>query len=201
MFNKLIYFKTGFVYIKNMLLSLDISTSVIGFASFNEKDGSLIELDHIKFNSKNTMFEKLEKFKEKIEHYSNVEIKYIVIEEPLKKFMGKFSNADTISKLNFFNGMISSYLYLELGVEPLYINVNTARKTAFPDLKLNQKDIKHAVWNEVKNCEPKINWKYSTRTQKLMQENYDMSDAYCVGRANLRILQDRGDISLPENYF
>ena len=48
-----------------MLLSFDISTSVIGFSAFNEK-GTLIEIDFIKFKSGDSLFKKLELFKEKI---------------------------------------------------------------------------------------------------------------------------------------
>ena len=187
--------------IKRMLISLDISTSVIGITSFDEETGNLIELDYIKFKSGKTIFEKLEDFKEKIKHYEGADVKYIGIEEPLKKFMGKFSSATTISLLNFFNGMISSYMYLTFGVEPWYMHVSTVRKTAFPHIKLNKKDTKHEIWSQVKNCEPQINWKYSKITMKLMQENYDMTDAYVVGRAYLRTLDESGKISLAEDYF
>lgn len=184
-----------------MLIGLDISTSVIGITSFNEETGALIEIDHIKFKRGLSLFEKIEAFKEKIEHYKMADVNYIAIEEPMKKFKGKFSSAETIAKLNFFNGMVSSYMYLTFGIEPLYMHVNTVRKTAFPEIKLNAKDIKHEVWNLVKNCEPKINWKYSKRTQKLAQENYDMSDAYAVGRAYLRVLSKGEKIPLKEEYF
>lgn len=184
-----------------MLISLDISTSVIGITVFNSENGNLIELDYIKFKPKQTIFEKLHAFKEKIKHYEGAEVKYIAIEEPLKKFMGKFSSASTIALLNFFNGMISSYMYTLFGVEPLYMHVNTVRKTAFPHIKLNQKDTKHQIWNEVKNCEPQINWKYSNRTMKLMDVNYDMTDSYAVGRAYLKTLNESGKIKLSEDYF
>ncbi len=52
-----------------MLISLDISTSVIGISSFDESDGKLIELDYIKFKSGSSIFEKLSAFKEKIKHW------------------------------------------------------------------------------------------------------------------------------------
>ena len=48
-----------------MLLSLDISTSCIGYSVFNEKN-VLIELDYVKFDSKDSLFKKFEQFKEKI---------------------------------------------------------------------------------------------------------------------------------------
>jgi len=173
-----------------MILSFDISTSVIGFCSYKES-GELQELDYIKFNEKHTLFEKINVFKDKIKHYEQADVKHICIEEPLKKFSGKFSNADTISKLNFFNGMISSYLYLLFNIEPFYINVNTARKTAFPDLNLRTPEIKHEVWKKVVEKEPKINWKYSKRTGKLVNETYDMSDAVTLAYAYMKILKER----------
>ena len=183
-----------------MLLGFDISTSVIGFSAFN-LEGELVELDCVKFKDKQSIFEKLAFFEEKIKHYKSAEIKYIGIEEPLKKFSGRFSNADTISKLNFFNGMISSYLYLTFKVEPQYLNVSTARKTSFPELNMKTPEIKHEVWKKVVECEPQINWKYSKITGKLMDENYDMSDSYVISRSYLKILNDRNDVQLKEGYF
>jgi Holliday junction resolvasome RuvABC endonuclease subunit len=169
-----------------MILSLDISTSVIGLALFNESGDKLEELSCVKFKNKISLFEKLEAFGKEISHIiEHADVKYIVIEEPLKKFMGKFSNADTIAKLNFFNGMISGYLYDKFKVQPIYYNVNSARKTVFPDVKFKREgnSTKHQVWSLVKDMEPQINWKYSTRTGKLMDTNYDMADAYVVGMA------------------
>jgi hypothetical protein len=36
---------------------------------------------------------------------------------------------------------------------------------------------------------------------KLMQENYDMTDSYAVGRAYLKTLDESGAINLREDYF
>ena len=36
--------------------------------------------------------------------------------------------------------------------------------------------------------EPQINWRYSPRTRKLMDENYDMSDSYVVGACHLIVI-------------
>lgn len=183
-----------------MILALDISTTCIGYSIFDE-DGNLIELNCVKFNSKLSKFEKLEEFKKVTEYFKKFPIKYIAIEEPLKKFAGKFSSADTISLLNFFNGMISSYLYLEFGMEPFYFNVNNARTLAFGK-KSSQKTSsdeqgsdegaekggnskKHEVWNKVMQLEPLIKWRYGPKSRKLLDENYDMADAYVVGLAML----------------
>jgi hypothetical protein len=34
-------------------------------------------------------------------------------------------------------------------------------------------------------AEPIINWKYSDRTHKLIDENFDMADAYVAGMAGI----------------
>jgi hypothetical protein len=121
-----------------MILGLDISTSCIGYSLFSE-EGKLIELNCVKFNSDLTKFEKFEEFKKATAYLKKFPIKFIAIEEPLKKFMGKFSSAETIALLNFFNGMISSHIYSEFGMEPIYFNVNTARKLAFPPAEKEKK--------------------------------------------------------------
>lgn len=181
-----------------MILSLDISTSCIGYSLFDE-NGKLIELNCIKFGDKITIFEKLEEFKKATEYLKKFPITFIAIEEPLKKFMGKFSSATTIALLNFFNGMISSYLFLEFGMEPIYFNVNNARKLAFPNLKVEREgnSMKHEIWNKVMTLEPLINWRYGPRSRKLLDENYDMADAYVIGLAML-ITIDKQRVPSPE---
>jgi len=61
---------------KIMILSLDISTSCIGYALFSE-DGALMELKYIKFNSKLSIFEKFSEFIKNIEHILISDVKYI----------------------------------------------------------------------------------------------------------------------------
>ncbi len=119
-----------------MILSLDISSSCIGYCVF-KNDGKLMKMGCSKFNSKQSKFERLQKFIEelKTEGVLSMPIEMIAIEEPLKKFKGKFSSAETISILNFFNGLVSSYLYTTFNVEPTYYNVINARSTVFPGLK------------------------------------------------------------------
>lgn len=180
-----------------MILGLDISTSCIGYSLMDE-DGKLIELSCIKFRDKLTKFEKLDEFKKATEYLKKFPITFIAIEEPLKKFMGKYSSADTIALLNFFNGMISSYIYSEFKMEPIYFNVNNARKIAFPTLKLARDgaSIKHQIWKNVMELEPLVDWKYGPRSRKLLDENYDMSDSYVISLAML-ITLDRQKNNQP----
>lgn len=171
-----------------MTIGLDISTTVIGIALFDDKD-KLCELKYIKFKQKTTLFERLNDFIEYMEEekYDKLSIKNISIEEPLKKFKGKFSNADTIQKLTMMNAMISAYMYRTYDIEPRYYNVNTARKTVFPKLTIPQSapNKKYLVWEKVVEKEPQVNWKYSKRTHKLIKENFDMSDAYICGLCDI----------------
>ena len=76
-----------------MILALDISTSVIGVALFGlENDNyKLHELSYKKFKPKHNLFEKIDEFKEFFKEYEDIIITDISIEEPLKKFKGKFS--------------------------------------------------------------------------------------------------------------
>jgi len=188
-----------------MILSLDISSSCVGYCVFNN-DGKLLKMSCAKFNSKQSKFERLQIFIEefKREKITEMPIEMIAIEEPLKKFKGKFSSAETISILNFFNGIVSAYLYITFGIEPVYYNVNSARATVFPKKSKKEEaedpseessegtkgevSIKHEIWKKVMKLEPQINWRYSTKTRKLMDENYDMSDAYVIGACHLIII-------------
>lgn len=174
-----------------MILGLDISSSCIGISIFNE-DGSLMSLNYIKLKE-DGIFKKYDEFVSFMEEneFHKFLIKEIAIEEPLKAFKGKFTNADTIQKLTQMNAIISLWCYKTYEVEPVYYNVQTARKLAFPTLKLPQKEAnkKLKVWEKVVEAEPQINWIYSKRTAQLIKENFDMSDAYTAGKAHLQYLK------------
>lgn len=176
-----------------MILALDVSTSCIGYALFNEAGDELMELNYVKFSTKLSIFEKLKEFKKSFQFLKDADIQHVVIEEPLKKFAGKFSSAGTIAILNFFNGMISACVYEMFGVEPIHYNVNTARKTAFPEYKAKQKssENKHQIWTLVRAKYPHIVWKYGTRSAKLSVENYDMCDAAVIGLAHINIMNEQ----------
>ncbi len=180
-----------------MILALDISTSCIGYSLFNEDGDELMELNYVKFRSKISLFEKRLEFKKQIKFLENSNIQHIVIEEPLKKFKGKFSSADTIALLNFFNGMISGTVHEMFGVEPIHYNVNTARKIAFPDFKplKDSASNKHAIFTLVREKEPHIVWKYGPKSSKLVDENYDMCDSYVIGLCHINIMKEQAGVN------
>lgn len=122
------------------LLALDVSTSTIGIALFEDMGdkGKLKLLHHVSpkvkpkpENKMEELFKKVEIFeKEFLSHYSDVGITRVVIEEPLLQS----NNVYTIATLLRFNGMISKSCYDTIGVVPEFISSYDARKYAFPEL-------------------------------------------------------------------
>jgi len=122
------------------LLALDVSTSTIGIALFENlgNEGKLKLLHHVSpkvkpqpENKMEELFRKVEIFeKEFLLKYVDFGITRIVIEEPLLQS----NNVYTIATLLRFNGMISKACYDTLGVVPEFISSYDARKYAFPEL-------------------------------------------------------------------
>jgi hypothetical protein len=139
-----------------------------------------------------------------LEKYSDIDITRVIIEEPLLQS----NNVNTVSTLLRFNGMICKSVYEVLNIIPEFISSYDARKYAFPDLmqvrthnkkgepytdkEIDKKqpvlfgsyswdtDKKVVIWERVNEREPQIVWMYD-KHQKLVKENYDMTDAYaCV---------------------
>jgi hypothetical protein len=179
------------------ILGLDISTKTIGFALFEEKDMSLLELTHFSPIVKprpddliEELIKKSDSFEKRLLEYKNIGIKMVVIEQPLLTS----NNIYTVGTLMRFNALVSKVVYDVLGVVPKYISTYDSRKYAYPNLYAeNSKgkkvlfggypkgcDKKHIIWEQVAEKEPQITWLY-TRNNTLKKENFDMTDAYtCV---------------------
>ena len=124
----------------NYLLALDVSTTTIGIALFEDlgDKGDLKLLHHVTPKVKpkpetktEELFRKVEIFEtEFLKKYSGLNINKVIIEEPLLQS----NNVYTIATLLRFNGMISKSVYDTLGVVPDFISSYDARKYAFPDL-------------------------------------------------------------------
>jgi hypothetical protein len=122
------------------ILSLDVSTSTIGIALFedNGKTGDLKLLHHVTPNVKPKPSNKMEELFRKVEIFNNEFLnKYkdfgitrVIIEEPLLQS----NNVYTIATLLRFNGMISKSVYDVIGIVPDFISSYDARKYAFPEL-------------------------------------------------------------------
>ena len=184
------------------LLGLDVSTKTIGVSLFNNK-GELLELTHISPKAKpvpesktEELLLKVDLFYDFIQKYKNMDIKHVLIEEPLLRS----NNVRTVGTLLRFNGMVTKVCYDTFNTTPEYISTYEARKNAFPELmqigsskKLvlfgglpKDTDKKKVIWDLVNSREPQINWFYDKKGV-LKKENYDMSDAYVVTLAYMRM--------------
>jgi hypothetical protein len=124
----------------SFLLALDVSTSTIGIALFEDfgKKGKLKLLHHVSpivkpkpSNKMEELFKKVEIFEnEFLINYKDIGIDRVVIEEPLLQS----NNVYTIATLLRFNGMISKSVYDALGVVPDFISSYDARQYSFPEL-------------------------------------------------------------------
>ena len=178
------------------VLGLDVSTKCIGFALFDIETKNILELTHVSPKPKPTTDSKIEElilksiiFREKLQNYVGLGIKYVVIEEPLLNS----NNVYTVGTLMRFNTLICKEVYDILGVIPEFVSTYNSRKFAFPHLvQKNDKgkfvlfggypkdcDKKQIIWELVAKREPQIQWMY-TKNNTLKKENFDMSDSYTV---------------------
>lgn len=124
------------VKVKDLILGLDVSTKTIGISLFTV-DGELLELTHISPKTKplpasktEELMKKADIFGEFIKKYEGMNVKYVVIEEPLLRS----NNVNTVGTLLRFNGMVTKICYDKLNVVPEYVSTYEARKNAFPEL-------------------------------------------------------------------
>jgi hypothetical protein len=177
------------------LLGLDVSTKTIGISLFNNK-GELLELTHISPKAKpepktktEELIKKADLFYDFVQKYKTLNIKHVVIEEPLLRS----NNVNTVGTLLRFNGMVTKICYDVMGIVPEYVSTYEARKNAFPEFMQpgstgkpvlfgglpKDVDKKKLIWDKVSKREPQINWLLDKKGQ-LKKENFDMSDSYVV---------------------
>jgi RNase H-fold protein (predicted Holliday junction resolvase) len=176
------------------VLGLDVSTKTVGVALFDIQSAELLELTHVSPVPKPKVENKIEElilkgkiFRQKLETYVGLGIKYVVIEEPLLNS----NNVYTVGTLMRFNTLVCKEVYDVLGVVPEFISTYNSRKFAFPELvQENDKgkfvlfgglprtiDKKNIIWDLVAKREPQVTWLY-TKNSTLKKENFDMTDSY-----------------------
>jgi len=185
------------------VLGLDVSTKTIGWSLFDIQNKELLELTHISPVPKPKVEDKIEElilksniFRQKLEEYAGMGIKYVVIEEPLLNS----NNVYTVGTLMRFNTLVCKEVYDILGVVPQFISTYNSRKFAFPELvQENDKgkfvlfgglpktiDKKNIIWDLVAKKEPQITWQY-TRNSTLKKENFDMTYAYACALGYMKM--------------
>jgi len=187
------------------VLGLDVSTKTIGWSLFDIQSRELLELTHISPVPKPKVEDKIEElilksniFRQKLENYAGMGIKYVVIEEPLLNS----NNVYTVGTLMRFNTLVCKEVYDVLGVVPVFISTYNSRKFAFPELvQENDKgkfvlfgglpktiDKKNVIWDLVAKREPQITWMY-TKNNTLKKENFDMTDAYSCALGYMKMME------------
>jgi len=180
--------------VSNLILGLDVSTSVTGVCVLDpqimpdDKGSHIIHLDRIEFKKFNTLWEKADYTLRCLNDIKNkFEADYtLVIEEPLMGFQKGMSSAATITTLMRFNG-ITSYIARDIfGIDPVYIHAASARKTCGIKMQrtsivglsgkeqvfkyMSEHDLKHIQWPIKKNGKP-------------IDASRDMCDSYVIARA------------------
>jgi len=166
------------------ILGIDISTSVIGFAVI-DLDFKLITYDKLKFKSNLPLEQRAEYFKNKIIHYDKYyTISDVYIEAPALMFGRGRTTAQTMAKLQRFNGMCSYAVYDSMTIIPELIHANSARKKMNISVPRNVKNKKHYIIDCVKAKYPSFDFSY-TRYGNPQPGTDDIADAIVIAHAGV----------------
>jgi hypothetical protein len=194
------------------VLGLDLSTTNIGFATFSETTGNMVELKHLELKTPkdvsidDRLIYKSEVFREYIEDYKKHvfndlggEITHIFIEQPL----GASQNINTVILLASYNSICTYILYKIFNIYPQKISVNECRNTVIRDMvkktpKGNEiietlsfpkgwksAEKKYHIWKSIKRIFLEVNWFYKNDTNEPKSINFDLSDSVVVCIAGL----------------
>ena len=177
------------------LLGLDISTACTGWCVL-DSTGNFVEMGYVPLSKIKSPFQKAQKVLNTfLDLNIRYEIRQIAIEENLQAFRPGFSSAKTLLVLARFNGILSYICELIFRSEPIFINVNSARKNIGIKVLSRAKCGKYAKeqvfdWVHKELEQISFEWpvkilKSGPRKGKQVFEDgcYDMADAYVIARA------------------
>ena len=171
-------------------LGLDVSTSMIGVCLF--KDYKFFSMDKIEVGKDKEFFKKADRVDQYIKKLcEDYNITELYIEDIFQSFTRGLSSAKTISQLARFNGIVSFISYKHSRLTPVYLNVNTCRKTLNIKLdKTSDKKIQVINWVEKDLGGYKFETKVLSRGKNKGNVVYqkwinDMADAYVVCKAGI----------------
>ena len=173
-----------------MILGLDISTSITGYAIV-DFDGKVIEIGHWDTRNKNKFtdfYDKAQFIKNKLNEL-DYPIDHIFIEPALNMFMMGRSSSHTISTLTKINGIVSWFCYEEFGIKPEYIPAISARKKCGISIKKGEK-AKEQVLAFLLDNESLFHVEY-TRTGKPKPYCYDEADSLVIAKAGAVCLKEK----------
>lgn len=182
---------------KTYILGIDISTSIIGFAIMTS-DHELVTYDKLKFKKNLQLEERAEYFKNKVEHFDNYYcIADVFVEAPAMMFGRGRTTANTMAKLQRFNGMCCYAAYQSLKIFPKQIHANTARKKMNIKIPRNVLNKKHFIIECVEKEYP--SFKYNlTRFGNPQPGTDDIADAIVIAHAGV-LVYNEGENDIGED--
>lgn len=172
-----------------MLLALDISTSIIGWSLWKDKqiqDQGFVCLS----NSKGEPKELHDRLDAALEYFRDFkDVSSIAAEAALQKFSGGKTTANTMNKLIAMNFGLTYTLSRKWNVPVKYISVNDARKIAGIKVPRQEKGkkkdanwTKRHVTSAVAKKYPMIKFEW-TASNNVKKGHDDMADAIVIGEA------------------
>ena len=178
-----------------MILGLDISTSVVGVAIVDPETKDLIVSEHIDLTEIDSVFSKAELVGSELWQIgNNHDIKNLFVETALMRFIPGRSRADTIVKLAKFNGIVSWMCYDTFGLQPTYLNVNTARSLyglSFPRGTKGPKRKKMVVEAVIEKEKTAFKYEMARGGKNYKKGTDDRADAIVIARAGEFLLRNK----------
>jgi Holliday junction resolvasome RuvABC endonuclease subunit len=187
----------------SIALGLDISTSCTGWCVIHQngtQNVSCIELGFIPLSKLSGSYSKAQEVLEALQMINGQhKIDVIYIEENLQTFKTGLSSAKTLATLARFNGIVSYLSEQVFEIPPIFLNVNSARKSIGIKLikkrnggKPTKEQVFDWVDKDLTQIEHAQQWPMKTmksgprKGQVILDpRTYDMTDAYVIARAGL----------------
>lgn len=174
---------------KEYILGLDISTSVIGLAVM-DKEANLVHYQNIRYKSGIELEKKAFDFKEVLRDIcTNYPIHHVYVEQPAMMFGGGKTTAATMSKLQRFNGMCCYAVFDEILLIPELVHVNSARKKMNISIPRIVKNKKAYIIQEVEKKYPNFTYEL-TRQGNPKPGTDDIADAIVVAHYGVWMIQE-----------
>jgi len=168
-----------------MILGIDVSTSITGFAIVDDQ-GKIVLSEACDLRRDKDFFSKCLTIRTKILDIVGAyggKVEHIYIEKPFTFFSSGGSSGKTMAALQRFNGVVSWMAYECFEIQPHYLGATQARKLVGIKVPRGQK-AKQVVMEYLLDTDPFFKIERTSRGNPKPQE-YDRADALIVARAGL----------------
>ncbi len=137
---------------EEVTIGLDLGTNTTGIAIIRTETDELLKLAYVKLSDTETLNGKAQLVVHCVgsilDQMEIEQIANIFVEEPLKAFKAGASSAGTIQLLSRFNGACCYALSSTFGIDPVLLNVNSARKLL--GIRIDRKDKTRSTKDKVR---------------------------------------------------